>query len=327
MRGKQPECEQRADDRARVVHRAVEPECPPALLGSRRRCDQRVARCRAYALSDPIEEPEQQDGHPARRHPDQRSHRVRERVAAEDQRLRGHAAVGEATGDEFQDAGGRLGQPLHETDDRGPGAQRGREEDRQQRRDHLARCVVQKRDEAEDDDRARERNASRTVGDRVHDCHGPPGSITCRAHYSRIDTTGRCGRISSPPRRARERAGHGFSTGRRDRVALLASPECTSSFPGSSRGGWVWPSPPGRWHAPCLVGASWASCRARASRPSSPAGCNSAILVATCAPRSMRFLCAKWPNGSGIDISSRAASRRRDRSSRRRFPRSRCRPR
>ena len=136
--------------------RAVESEGPSALLGTCGTGDERVARGAADALADAIEETKPENRSPARGEADERPHRVRERVAADDERLRRHAAVGEPAGDELQDAGRGLRKTLDQADDRRPGAERGRQEDRQQRRDHLARRVVQQRHETEDHDRAGE---------------------------------------------------------------------------------------------------------------------------------------------------------------------------
>ena len=87
--------DQRARDRAGVIHRAMEAEHAAALCGGREVGEHRVARRAADSLADPIGEPDREHLRPGGREPDQRTDGRREAVAGEHELLRRAPPVGQ----------------------------------------------------------------------------------------------------------------------------------------------------------------------------------------------------------------------------------------
>ena len=86
--------QRRTDHRAGVVHPAMEAVHLAARLRRRKRGEQGVARRAANALADAIDEPDCEDLRPRLRQRNQRTHRRRQRVAAEHERPLGARAIG-----------------------------------------------------------------------------------------------------------------------------------------------------------------------------------------------------------------------------------------
>ena len=135
--------EERADDRARVIHRAVEAEGESALFGRGGVGDHGVARGAADALAEAVGQADGEDLRPGGRQPDERAHRARQTVAEDDETFAPPAPVAEVAGEEFEEAGERLGPALYDADGEGRSAEREREEERQDGVDELARSVVE----------------------------------------------------------------------------------------------------------------------------------------------------------------------------------------
>ena len=139
----QGEREQRTDDGARVIHRTVKSESTAAICRVRGCRDQRVPGRGAEPFADAVQKPQQQHGTPGGRQPDQRARRVRQAIAGDHERFRVHATIRQPARDQLQHARGGFGKALDQADDRRSSAERCRQEDRQQRRTHFARGVVQ----------------------------------------------------------------------------------------------------------------------------------------------------------------------------------------
>jgi hypothetical protein len=143
-----------------VVGRAVEAERPPALRRRHGRREQRVARRRADPLPHPVDEPH---GEHLPRRPGQRDERPRHRreaVSRHDERLAARHAVRPPAAGQLEQRRRGLGRPLDRAERGRAGAEGRREEDRQQRVDHLARQVGQQADQRERPHGAAERRAA-----------------------------------------------------------------------------------------------------------------------------------------------------------------------
>ena len=129
------EAEERPDDGARVVHRAVKAEGQAALGRVRGVRDHRVARRAADPLADPVRQAYGEHLMPVGGEPEQRPRSSRQRVAEDDQPLAPPAPVGEVAGEEFEQAGDGFGRALYEADGDGRGAERDRRERSEQEAD------------------------------------------------------------------------------------------------------------------------------------------------------------------------------------------------
>src|SRR5205085_4853213 len=105
-----------ADDRARVIHRAVEAEGEAALRGRGGVGDHRVARRASDPLAEAVGQAYGEDLRPGGREPYERAHGARQPVAGDDQGLAPPAPVAEVAGEEFEEAGERLGPALYDAD-------------------------------------------------------------------------------------------------------------------------------------------------------------------------------------------------------------------
>ncbi len=148
--------EQRARDRPGVIHRPMKTEHASARIGGRKAGEHGVARRAADPLAEPIGEPDRQHLRPRGREPDQRPHHRREAVAREDERLRRAPAVGQPPGQDLEPAAGRLRGPFDHAKRHRARADHLREEERQQRIDHLARHVGEEAHPPEQPDGTRE---------------------------------------------------------------------------------------------------------------------------------------------------------------------------
>src|SRR6185295_11708323 len=166
------EREERTDHRAEVIGGAVEAESEPARSGRDGIGDQRVARGRPDPLADPVRDPDREDLPGRLSEGDERPDERRERIAEDDQRLSPPQAVRPPARGELQEGGRRLRGSLDRPHRHGAGADDRRQEDRQQRVDHLARRVGEERDRGENDNVARKgyqesrRPKQKTAGDR-----------------------------------------------------------------------------------------------------------------------------------------------------------------
>jgi len=131
--------EERADDGAGVVERALKSERSAAALDGRDVGDHGVARRRSNPFSGPIEKARAEDAGPPARQRDPRPRHGRQRVAADDQPFASRQSIGNRSRHEFENRRECVRRSFDQSDDHRRRAQRGCEKDRQKRIDHLAR--------------------------------------------------------------------------------------------------------------------------------------------------------------------------------------------
>jgi hypothetical protein len=148
--------EQRPDDRADVVHRAVEAEDAPARGGRGARGENRIAGCTTDTLPHPIEEADGEQLRPRRDERDERADGRRQAVAGEHDRLAHPPPVRHPAGDHLQDAVGGFRDAFDHPERDRAGAKDAREVDRQQRVDCLAGGIGEEAGQAEEPDGARQ---------------------------------------------------------------------------------------------------------------------------------------------------------------------------
>ena len=157
--------EQRAGDGAGVVHGAVETVDAAADRRGREVGQHRVARRAADALAEAIGEAQRQHLRPRRHQRDERPHRAGDRVARHDDWLGFAGAIGQPAGGNLEDAVRRLCRALDDAERHRAGAEHARQEERQQRIDHLGRRVGDEADPAEQPDGTRKPNRSSGLPD------------------------------------------------------------------------------------------------------------------------------------------------------------------
>ena len=108
--------DERTDDGAGVIHGAMEAVDAPAVgrIGPVR--EQRVPWCAAHALADAVGKPDGEHLPPAGDERDERARRGREHVTRNHQPAPGAGAIGQATGDNAQQAVGALRHALDEAE-------------------------------------------------------------------------------------------------------------------------------------------------------------------------------------------------------------------
>jgi hypothetical protein len=135
-----------------VIHRPLQAERLPPLLGGDVRGHQRVPRGGPHPFPDPVAEAHREDVSPPGREPNERPGEGREAVPGENQRLLPSAPVGPDPGEELEQARRRLRHPLDQSQGGGARGQGDGEEDRQERVDHLARQVGEQAHHPDGDD-------------------------------------------------------------------------------------------------------------------------------------------------------------------------------
>lgn len=154
----QEQCgQERPRHRAGIVHGAVQAEGEPARAAIDARGEQGVARRGAQSLAHAVGETQRQHHRPAHGQRDHGTGKAGQRIARHHPRLGAAGAVDDDAGEEFEEAGGGLGDALDDAERARPGHQHRGEEQRHQRIDHLAGRVVDQADEADQPHGARER--------------------------------------------------------------------------------------------------------------------------------------------------------------------------
>ena len=138
------ERDERPDDAARMIRRAMKAERATADARVHRLGDECVARRVADPLPHAVGHADEQHLDRARRDRDERPHRRRDRVAPEHERLPLAHAVRPPAARQLEQRGRGLGRALDRPDEARVRAEDGRQEDREQRIDHLARDVGEK---------------------------------------------------------------------------------------------------------------------------------------------------------------------------------------
>ena len=152
----QPEGDQRPQHRTGVIETALQTK-RSASQGLRRDIrDQRIARRRAQAFSQPVHHAQTNDLPGGRGHGDHGPYDDRDQIADDDQGAAARHAIGETSGDELDDCGGRIGGAVERPQRDSPTPEHPGHERREQRVDHLAGEVVQERDGTEQFDLPRE---------------------------------------------------------------------------------------------------------------------------------------------------------------------------
>ena len=149
----EPPGHERAQHRSGVVQSALQPEGAAAHLGRSDVGDQGVARRRTDPLADAV-------GHPQPDHlpggagqGDHRPHQHRDDVAEDDEAAAPPRRVGQAPGTVLDERRREFRRPVERAERQRAAAQHPGHERREQRVDHLAREIVEQRDEPEQKDR------------------------------------------------------------------------------------------------------------------------------------------------------------------------------
>ena len=148
--------------------------------------DERVARRRPEALPDPVDHPEAHHLPRRARHRDQRPHQHRRGVADQDERRAPAGPVGQPAAHHLEHRGGQVRRAVEQPEQRGAAAERAGDEGREERVDHLAREIVEQRDERQSLDRRRD-PAHVGRGCQVAVMRGtasPEGSMVCYARMA-----------------------------------------------------------------------------------------------------------------------------------------------
>ncbi len=145
------EPDQRSDDGTEGVGRAVEPEHPTPLPHRDAQHEQGVARRPPEALADTVDAAPGQHNGPRRGERDQHLAGGRKSIAGSHQRTP-RPPIGVASGDDLRRGRQPFGDPLDHPDHHHGRAQGDRQEDRQDRVEQLARCVLQEADAGQDTD-------------------------------------------------------------------------------------------------------------------------------------------------------------------------------
>ena len=136
--------QQRTEDSARMIHRAVESVDPAALFRSREIGEHRVTRRAADAFAQAVGKADPEHVRPRRCDGDERTDRRGDAIADEDQPPGTSGLVGQPSGDNLQRAVRRLRNAFDDAERHRPGAEHFRQKERQQRVDHLGRGIGEK---------------------------------------------------------------------------------------------------------------------------------------------------------------------------------------
>ena len=150
-----------------MIGGALKPECPPPDARIHRLGDQRVARRAANSLPNTVGHTNEQHLRRRLRNGHERSHERRDAIAEHDERLSPARTIRPPATRELEERSRRLRRSLDGADKAGARAKHRREENREQRIDHLARHVSEKAHRREREHISPQSWACR-VGHRVH---------------------------------------------------------------------------------------------------------------------------------------------------------------
>jgi hypothetical protein len=134
-----------------MIHRAVKSVCSPPYRHIGHIRNQCVPRRTAKAFAHAIGETQHQHRRPCAGKADERTHCSRQTVAGDDERLPSPGAVRPNPGEHLEQCSSRFRDTLDQAEGHRTRAEHRREEDRQQRIDHLARQIGKQADQAEGD--------------------------------------------------------------------------------------------------------------------------------------------------------------------------------
>jgi hypothetical protein len=144
--------EEDADDGARGIHAAVDPEPPSARLLRGAFGNEGIAWSRPDPLAKTVHHASREDPSPARGQEKERLAENGGAVARDGKSLPPREAVRCVAGEEPEDRGEAFCDPLDQSEDGGTRAQRGGQEKREERIDHLARHVREERGQSQQKD-------------------------------------------------------------------------------------------------------------------------------------------------------------------------------